>query len=130
MMLGSRKVRIFFRINKMRHRSTFYIHFVITLITCAFIIDKLFIDKRNFRKNFPVQNDLLNYNDDQLRARWPFKMSRYYDVHDLRTYKSKPRILAQYDLPGELGEFKSLHSICLRQPFKNPLNVNFSQEHP
>lgn len=96
MFLSSRKAR------------KFYIHFVIAFITCAFIIDKLFIDERNFRKNIPVQNYLLNYNDDQLRTRWPFKISRYYNVNDLRTYKSKPRILAQFDLPGELGEFKSL----------------------
>lgn len=101
----SRKVRNFFLITKLRHRSTFYIHFIITFITCAFIIDKLFLEKPKFHKNVIVQNDLLSYNEDRLRPRWPFQITKHYDVSDLRSYKSKPRILAQFDLPGERGEF-------------------------
>ena len=104
MFLSPRKVRNFFLIAKLRNRRTFFIHFIITFITCAFIVDKLFIEKPKFRKNVIVQNDLLNYNDDQLRARWPFQITKNYDVSELRTYKSKPRILAQFDLPGERGE--------------------------
>lgn len=103
MFLSTRKVRNFFSRAKMRHRSTFYIHFIIIFITCAFIVDKLFIDKRNFRKKITVQNDLLSYNEDRLRPGWPFQITKHYDVNDLRPYTSKPKILAKYDLPGEKG---------------------------
>lgn len=109
MFLSPRKVRNFFLFTKMRHRSTFYIHFVIVFITGAFIIDKLFLEKTQVRKNVVIQNDLLSYNEDGLRPRWPFKISKYYDVSTLRTYTSKPRILAQFDLPGERGTFESFH---------------------
>lgn len=102
----ARKLRRFFLVTKMRHRSTFYIHFVIIFITCAFIVDKLFLERTNFHKKVVVQNDLLNYNEDGLRSRWPFQIEKHYDVRDLRSYKSKPRILAHFDLPGERGEFK------------------------
>lgn len=90
-----------------RHRSTFFLHFVIIFITCAFIIDKLFIEKTKFRKTVIVQNDLLSYNEDRFRSEWPFQISKHYDVNELRSYKSKPRILTQFDLPGEKGEFES-----------------------
>lgn len=107
--LNSRKVKNKLLIPKMiRHRSTFYIYFVIVFITCVFIIDKLFIEKTKFRKIVIVQNDLLNYNEDRLRSEWPFQISKYYDVNELRSYKSKPRILTQFDLPGEKGEFESV----------------------
>lgn len=129
MFLSLRKVRNFFLITKMRHRSTFFIHFVIVFITCAFIIDKLFLEKPIVRKNVVVQNDLLLYNDDGLRPRWPFQISRYYDVSTLRTYKSKPRILAQFDLPGERGEFESL-SVEMNMYGNLKFPIDCFQAHP
>lgn len=95
-------------ITKYRLRSTFFLQFVVVFVTCAFIFDKVFIERPKSRKSVLVQTDLLNYNEDGLRPTWPFKISKHYDVRTLRTYKSKPRILTQFDLPGERGEFESL----------------------
>lgn len=61
--------------------------------------------KKTFQRRgeIVVQTDLLDYNEDDLRSDWPFEITKNYDIHDLRTYTSKPIIFSTNDLPGERG---------------------------
>lgn len=90
-----------------RRRPSFCIQFVIVFIICAFLYDRIVIENRYFQqRKVIVQNDLLDYNENGLRSQWNFQMNKHYDVSELRTYKSKPKILAKFDLPGEKGDQK------------------------
>lgn len=69
------------------------------------MFDKMMPERSIFRrKSVVVQKDLLNYNEDGLRQGWPFKITKNYDMYDLRTYISKPVFLSSLNLPGERGD--------------------------
>lgn len=93
--------RVYFRLKR---KSSFYLEFVVVFVICAFVFDKLVIQKRYFRrKTVIVQNDLLDYNEDGFRPDWPFQVTKHYDMDDLRTYTPKQKIIARSDAPGERG---------------------------
>lgn len=97
---------------KMKRHAPFYIQFIIVLFIIVFLYDKMVLERKNFRRrrSVVVQQDLLDYNDvdSTLRQGWQFKITKHYDINDLRTYTSKPKIIPKYDLPGERGETKSI----------------------
>lgn len=105
-LISSSPRRLFF---KLRRSAPFYFQLIIVLFIFVFLFDKMVFERRLFRrKSVAVQNDLLNYNEDNLRQGWPFQITKHYDINELRTYTSKPKILPRYDLPGERGEKRYL----------------------
>lgn len=89
---------------KFPRRNSFYIQFVVVFIIFLYTFDRIFIDRKRYQRNIIVQNDLLDYNEDGLRQGWPFKINKHYDVTELRTYTSKPKVLPKASLPGERGD--------------------------
>ena len=94
---------------KFKRQSSFYLKCVIAIFIVVILFDKLIIENgffRLFRQTLVIQDDLINYNEDDLRNEWPFQITKHYDARDLRSYKSKPRIFPNVktaDLPGEGG---------------------------
>lgn len=97
---------------KIRRRAPFYIQFIIVLFILVILYDKMVLERKNFRrKTVIVQTDLIDYNEDTLRQGWPFQITKHYDIKNLKTYTSKPKIIPKYDLPGERGKTKSIFYI-------------------
>lgn len=92
---------------KLKWQSLFYLKWAVVVFIVVIIFDKLIIENGPFRRGtFIMQDDLIDYNDDNLRNEWPLHLTKYYDVRDLRTYTSKPRIVPTVhtaELPGEGG---------------------------
>lgn len=97
--------------SKYRRKIPVYAKIVVALSICVFFIDKIVIEHQLFRPRETLeQNDLLDYHEDGLRPDWPFKISKNYDVYELRPYVSKPKIIARSVLPGERGVCKHIKS--------------------
>lgn len=89
---------------RLKRKSSIYLQFVITFVICAFVFDKLIIQKRYFRRKTVItQTDLLDYNEDAFRSGWPFQITKHYDMDALKTYTPKQKIIARSDAPGERG---------------------------
>lgn len=107
---------------KFRHKVPLYLKLIVGLFIFVYFIEKFVIKNHLFRyRKTIIQNDLLDYNEDGLRPDWPFEITKHYDAYDLRTYASKPKIVARLGLPGERGaEKKLLH------PKRNAVTTNSS----
>ncbi|XP_031617135.1 polypeptide N-acetylgalactosaminyltransferase 1-like [Contarinia nasturtii] len=100
MFINRRKIR---SIGRKFERSNIFC-LIIVLFILKILYD-LFSGNSIFRKKkVIVQDDLLDYNEDGLRSRWPFQISKYYDANDLQPYISKRKIISSSDLPGDGGE--------------------------
>lgn len=89
---------------KYRRKIPIYAKLIVILFIFVYLIEKFVIDNSLFRhRRTVIQNNLLDYNEDDLRPDWPFKISKHYDPYDLRTYVSKSKIIVKSDLPGEMG---------------------------
>lgn len=98
-----------------RNRSFYikFIKFIIVFFILVVLFGKMFSVKKLFRRReFVVQKDLLDYNEDDLRKGWPFKITKNYDMYDLRTYISKPKVVSSENSPGEGGDFSGK---CLKK---------------
>lgn len=95
---------------KIQRNRTFFPRFlkvIIVLFILLVFFGKMFSVKNLFRRRkFTVQKDLLDYNDDGLRTGWPFQITKHYDMYDLRSYESKPRIISTEKSAGERGDKK------------------------
>lgn len=92
--------------SKFRRRCASYLQFIIIFLICAFLFDQLIrYNNTHQQKKVIVQDDLLDYNEDDLRPEWPFQIDKHYDVAELHAYVPKPKIIAKVDLPGERGDF-------------------------
>lgn len=92
---------------KFKRQSPYFFKWALAIFLLFIVFDKLIIGNGFFRRqSIVVQNDLINYNEDDLRTEWPFQISKHYDARDLRSYTVKHRISPtanSVDLPGEGG---------------------------
>lgn len=92
---------------KLKRQTSYYFKWAVAAFIVLTVFEKLVIENGLFqRRTHIIQNDLLNYNEDNLRNMWPFKITKNYDARDLRSYTSKPRVvptLKTAELPGEGG---------------------------
>lgn len=100
--------RLFRRSTKKFHRQRtnwyIYIKYIVIFCICAVLFQKFILERRYFRrKNSVIHQELLDYNEDDLRKDWPFKINKHYVIDDLREYVRKPKIIANRALPGERG---------------------------
>lgn len=101
---------------KSKRQIVYYFKWFIAIFIVIIVIKKIFIEDELFRRRtFVIQNDLLNYNEDDLRTEWPFEIAKFYDARDLRTYTKKLKITPNVytaGLPGEGGFIWHLCCIC------------------
>lgn len=92
---------------KLKRQTSYYFKWAVVVFITVTVFEKLIIENGVFRRrSHIVQNDLIKYNEDNLKTVWPFKITKNYDARDLRSYTPKPRIvptLKTAELPGEGG---------------------------
>lgn len=89
---------------KSRRLLSFILRLLVLLIICYVFYDKIIRKHHWQRRTVIVQDDLLDYNEDDLRSGpWPFQIDKHYDVHETQPYVSKRKIIATEDQPGERG---------------------------
>lgn len=101
--------RLFRRLTKkFRRQIGNRVKYIVIFFICVILFKKLILERRYFgRKSAVIRQELLDYNEDDLRKDWPFKINKHYDMNELREYVQKPRILAKAAFPGERGDDKS-----------------------
>lgn len=93
---------------KFKRQSSYYLKCAIAIFIGLIVLEKLIIENGLFRRRtfFIIQDDLINYNEDDLRKEWPFQITKHYDMRDLRSYTPRLKIVPNVntaDLPGEGG---------------------------